>query len=112
MKSSAAELVLSKLPTAKPAGEKQWLAKCPAHQDRRASLSIGLGDDGRALLRCHAGCTAESVVAAIGLRMVDLMSDRDGPAPKKTPAKPKPTFPTAREAIADLERSHGPRTDL
>ena len=44
-----------------------WTAKCPAHDDRRASLSIGTGDDGRVLLCCHAGCSTNSVLAAIGL---------------------------------------------
>jgi hypothetical protein len=32
-----------------------WSAKCPAHDDCRASLSIGLGDDNRVLVKRHAG---------------------------------------------------------
>lgn len=42
-----------------------WQAVCPAHEDRRASLSIGVGDDGRILLNCHAGCTFDSLLAAL-----------------------------------------------
>jgi putative DNA primase/helicase len=38
-----------------------WLAKCPAHDDNRASLSIGEGRDGRVLVRCHAGCDVDTV---------------------------------------------------
>jgi hypothetical protein len=34
---------------------------CPAHDDKRASLSLGLGSDGRILLYCHAGCEFESI---------------------------------------------------
>ena len=47
------ERQLAKLPDAKQAG-KGWSARCPAHDDRRPSLSVSEGDDGRALVRCHA----------------------------------------------------------
>jgi hypothetical protein len=68
------ELVLSKLPDAKPSPNgRDWQARCPAHDDRNPSLSIAEGEDGRALLRCHAGCATEAVVAAMGIRMADLM---------------------------------------
>jgi hypothetical protein len=51
-----------------------WVALCPAHNDQNASLSIGIGDDDRILLHCHAGCKIEAVVAALGLKMADLMA--------------------------------------
>lgn len=66
------ELVLSKLPDAKRDGQ-GWHARCPAHDDRRPSLSIAEGDDGRALVKCHAGCTPQAIVEAVGLTMADLM---------------------------------------
>ena len=44
---------------------KGWMARCPAHEDKTASLSIGEGDDSRVLLRCFAGCSAEEIVAAL-----------------------------------------------
>lgn len=47
-------------------------AKCPAHDDRVASLSIGDGDDGRALVHCKAGCQTTDVCNAIGLTVSDL----------------------------------------
>ncbi|MFA7541987.1 MAG: hypothetical protein WCZ02_07875 [Lysobacterales bacterium] len=53
-----------------------WIAHCPAHEDRRPSLSIGGGDDGRALLSCHGGCPAAAVVAAVGLELADLFPRR------------------------------------
>ena len=40
-------------------------ARCPAHDDRRPSLSITDGDNGRLLLHCHAGCNYQDIVAAI-----------------------------------------------
>jgi Protein of unknown function (DUF3987) len=49
-----------------------WIARCPAHDDHKPSLSISEGADGRALLICHAGCTTEAVVAALGLTLSDL----------------------------------------
>ncbi|MHC1762682.1 MAG: DUF3987 domain-containing protein [Verrucomicrobiia bacterium] len=49
-----------------------WQARCPAHDDRSPSLSISEGRDGCILLRCHADCTTEAVVGALGLKMADL----------------------------------------
>jgi len=94
-----------------------WTAKCPAHDDRRPSLSIAEGDDGRALVHCHAGCAVEAVCAAVGLQMKDLMVPViDPPKRKKLNAKGKPcsktTFPTAKAAVAALEAGHGPRSDI
>tara|TARA_R110002020_G_scaffold443124_1_gene654347 strand:- start:1474 stop:1896 length:423 start_codon:yes stop_codon:yes gene_type:complete len=53
--------------------EGRWIARCPAHEDKTPSLSIGLGDDGRVLIHCHAGCGAVAVVEAVGLQISDLM---------------------------------------
>lgn len=58
-----------------------WQACCPAHEDNSPSLSIALGREGRILLKCHAGCEQESIVAALGLTMADLFEDAT-PAPK------------------------------
>jgi putative DNA primase/helicase len=46
-----------------------WTAQCPSHGDAHNSLSIGEGDDGRLLLKCHAnaGCTYESISRAAGI---------------------------------------------
>lgn len=46
-------------------------AQCPAHEDRHPSLSIADGDDGRALLFCHAGCAFADILAALGLDATD-----------------------------------------
>lgn len=67
--------VLSKLSGVKKAGGGS-IARCPAHEDKRQSLSIGEGDDGRTLLKCHAGCTTEAIVAAMGLTVQDLFPER------------------------------------
>jgi putative DNA primase/helicase len=41
-----------------------WTACCPAHDDRTPSLSISISDDGRVLVRCHAGCEQVRVIAS------------------------------------------------
>lgn len=61
-------------------------ARCPAHEDGRQSLSIGVGEDGRVLLHCHAGCSVEAVVGALGLGLEDLFSS---PAPAHPSPPPR-----------------------
>jgi putative DNA primase/helicase len=45
-----------------------WMARCPAHDDRTPSLSIRDADDGRVLIRCHAGCEQKQVIAILRSR--------------------------------------------
>jgi putative DNA primase/helicase len=42
-----------------------WIARCPAHDDGDPSLSIQDADDGKVLVRCHAGCNQGRVIAAL-----------------------------------------------
>jgi putative DNA primase/helicase len=42
-----------------------WLARCPAHDDRTPSLSLRDADDGKVLVRCHAGCDQHVVIALL-----------------------------------------------
>lgn len=46
-------------------GNKGYICSCPAHDDNTPSLSIDEGEHGRILVKCHAGCSQESVIAAI-----------------------------------------------
>ncbi|HUY32962.1 MAG TPA: DUF3987 domain-containing protein [Pirellulales bacterium] len=85
MTTQAVESLLAKFPDARQAG-KGWSARCPAHEDRHASLSVAEGDDGRALVYCHAGCTVDEICAAVGLRVADLMPPVD---PPKRNGKPR-----------------------
>ena len=66
------ELVLERLEDVRPTGPDRWMARCPSHHDKRPSLSIREGDDGRFLLYCFAGCGAYRVLDALGLDMADL----------------------------------------
>jgi hypothetical protein len=64
-----------------------WLAKCPAHDNHVPSLSIDEGKDGRVLLKCHAGCNYEDILAASGLTKKDLFPDSASRLPRRLIAK-------------------------
>ena len=53
-------------------------ARCPAHEDRQASLSLGQGRDG-AVLNCHAGCGTDAVLEALGMSAADLFDEHRDP---------------------------------
>ena len=64
--------------------------KCPAHEDKKASLSITLTED-KILMRCHAGCSFSSICDGLGI-------------------KPKHTFKTGQAHLkANQKEIMGPR---
>lgn len=50
----------------------KWIAGCPCHDDQRPSLSIKVGNDGRVLVHCHAGCSMENILAPLAMTPADL----------------------------------------
>lgn len=48
--------------------------RCPAHDDKQASLGVARSRDGGIVLKCFAGCDSKDVVAALGLTMKDLFA--------------------------------------
>lgn len=61
---------LDKLTAVRPSDTKYraaWSALCPAHDDNNPSLSIGWLANGRITIKCFAGCTRASVLAAAGV---------------------------------------------
>lgn len=69
----------------------QYKACCPAHSDKKPSLSVSVGDDGKILLNCFAGCPTENIVAAMRLEMKDLFAEDRKNFPTYEPPKQKPT---------------------
>src|SRR4051812_42639871 len=67
------EELLGRLKAVRRSGD-GWTARCPAHADRHPSLSI-TEKGGRVLVHCHAGCTVNAILAALGLEMQDLFAD-------------------------------------
>jgi hypothetical protein len=57
---------------ATPRGDGEWYdGRCPAHDDRHASLSFRDGHTS-IVFRCHAGCPSGAILAALGLRAADV----------------------------------------
>lgn len=73
----SAEVVISRLDAVKQTGSGRWLARCPAHEDRHASLSIRELEDGRVLIHDFAGCHVDEVLSAIGMSVSDLFPPRE-----------------------------------
>lgn len=76
-----------------------YIARCPAHADRSPSLSLREGDDERVLIHCHAGCSPEAVMSAIGMTMNDLFPEGQ----RRQPIAPGVTRTDLREAV-EIER--------
>lgn len=53
----------------------RWMARCPAHGDKRPSLAIRYEDDGRILLHCFSGCDPEAILGAVGMQFSDLFPE-------------------------------------
>lgn len=51
-----------------------WMAQCPVHHDKHASLCVSNGGD-KTLLHDQAGCSTESIVSTMGLKMSDLFNE-------------------------------------
>ena len=64
--------LLARLERVKQTGLGQWRARCPAHESKGLTLSIGEADSGAALVHCFAGCGAADVLASVGLQLSDL----------------------------------------
>lgn len=56
-------------------GGSRGMARCPAHRDRKPSLCISQGRDGRPLVHCHAGCQQADVIGE--LRRMGLWQERE-----------------------------------
>jgi 5S rRNA maturation endonuclease (ribonuclease M5) len=52
------------------------MARCPAHDDGKASLSVGPGQDQPVVIHCHAGCERDDILAKLGLTWADLCSEQ------------------------------------
>jgi hypothetical protein len=58
--------------SAKKTGRGKWIAKCPAHPDRHASMTVTEGKTG-VLIRCWSnGCNIRDIVESAGLKMDHL----------------------------------------
>lgn len=84
------EAVLSRLEGVRQRQPGQWSARCPAHNDHGPSLSVREKPSGGVLLWCFAGCGAEDILAAVGLKWSDLFAPSDSYFAHSPAKNPKP----------------------
>jgi len=73
----SADTILQHLQKVKRTKPNTWMACCPAHVDKSASLSIRETESGATLIHCFAGCAAHEILDALGLEMTDLFPPRE-----------------------------------
>lgn len=87
------EHILDRLERVRRSG-RGWTARCPGPNHRRgdksASLSVGEGNDGRALLHCFGGCSFAEIMGALGLEATDAF-----------PPSERAAIPRSRQRGAD-----------
>lgn len=96
------ESLLARLDGVRQTGTDQWMARCPAHEDRRPSLSIKRETD-RALVYCFGGCETGAVLAVVGLTMADLFVQSLGHNVPPLTTHQRRRHGQAREALKALE---------
>lgn len=93
--------LLARLDGVRETGAGRWLARCPGHEDRSASLSIAETADGTVLLHDFAGCEVSAICRAVGLDVRDLFPPRPDDSPR--PRRPWP----AHDVLAALATEAG-----
>jgi hypothetical protein len=84
------ELVLPRLEGVRPTGGGSFEARCPAHDDRKPSLTVSPGREHPVVFHCHVNCHPDDILGKLGLTWEDLSAPRDDrPSPGEwTPAGP------------------------
>jgi hypothetical protein len=75
------EVLLPKLERVRKQGG-YWMASCPAHEDRQASLSVAAGKEHPVVLNCKAGCDSRDILAKLGLTWDTLCEPREESRPR------------------------------
>jgi hypothetical protein len=87
------EAILMMLDGVKANGNSKWVALCPVHGDRTASMGVKECPDGTVLMNCFScGATGLEIVESLGLSVSELFP----------PDSSRPTGPT-REQKATIE---------
>ena len=73
------------------------MCRCPAHDDKTPSLHVEDGNNGKVLVKCHAGCTQERVIDALRARGLWSKGHRASSAPKQS--EPEGTEALARALL-------------
>jgi hypothetical protein len=61
------------------------MARCPAHEDKQASLSVARGTEQPVIFKCHAGCERDAILDALGITLADVSAPREERREEWTP---------------------------
>lgn len=67
---------LARLKKVRKTGPNNWIACCPAHDDKSPSMTVGVGDNGGIVIYCFALCSAQDIVFSLGLELHELMPEK------------------------------------
>lgn len=67
--------ILSRFEGVKQRNNNSYQCKCPAHEDKQASLTIS-GENEKILFHCHAGCNTETILSQVNLSFKDLHTEQ------------------------------------
>lgn len=98
------ERVLPLLDGVKASGGR-YMARCPAHEDSKPSLSVSVGKEHPVVLNCFAGCERDAILDKLGLTWDELCKPRqDGPLVKEewTPHGPAVAVYDYRDEAGNL----------
>lgn len=93
------ENILSRLEGVKSIGQGKWKARCCSHADKSPSLYITQADE-KLLMYCHAGCSVNEILDAMGLTIDALFPERN----QHTVGHSRP-MQTARFPYAEVMRA-------
>jgi hypothetical protein len=94
---------LATLLRARRVGRDKWMACCPAHGDKHASLSITAGRKQPVLLKCMSqGCTTKEILAALGLKWRDICGERLDPSAVRKLEQEREQRELAKRAMRNL----------
>lgn len=92
--------MISLLDHVQSTGASKATARCPAHDDKQNSLSISVGDDGRLLLKCFAGCEVVRIASAVGLTLADLFEPSSRVAKQRDKKAVSPKMDKALQSVS------------
>jgi putative DNA primase/helicase len=100
-KTSSIDKVLEHLDGVREQGA-GFMARCPAHEDKKASLSISVGKDGETvLMKCHAGCDNREVAKAAGFSLGDLFPPKVTPLRSHNARQPRARIVATYDYVKD-----------
>ncbi len=95
------------LPHEPPKSDGSTMCRCPAHADKKHSLSVRDGERG-IVLHCFAGCETQDILDRMRLKMADLFHE-DQKAGNETPRPKRAAQPKDTRTVE--ERTHTTRRD-